>query len=506
MPKRFLAPILVLLIGVGLEGRLARQIPPFGAPGEYVADLASRRDRVRASLGADTVLVLWSAPTRVYSTDVNYEYRQESNLLYLSGISHPETVLVLIPSGRSVKEIVFTRQTDPYRELWEGHVPTAAEVTERSGVGTVFEQRGAALFDAFVTALFSGAPMPEPMTALNGEFAAFHDAVRAGRARLAILDNPDGAAGASSPPDSRVAWAKSIVARFPGATVASAGRLVETQRQIKTAYEQKVLTRSVEISALAHVEGMKTARPGRWEYEVEAAIEYAFHRHGMLSWGYPSIVGSGPNAATLHYLDATRQMKDGDLLLVDAAGNFQGLTGDITRTYPVNGRFTTEQRALYEIVLRAQEAGIAAARPGGRAGAINSAIRAVFAEGLPKLGLVIADHPGVSVESQVAIWFPHGAVHGIGIDVHDPLGALEPGAAFVIEPGLYIRPDRLDHLRETPAHRALADKLRPVVKRYENIGVRIEDSFLMTPTGPANLSSAAPKQIADLERIVGTGP
>ena len=509
MTRRLLVGIVALILGGSLlQARRSAQIPPFGAPGEYVADLASRREQVRAALGPDTVLVLWSAPTRVFSTDVNYEYRQESNLLYLTGLSEPETVLVLVPSGRSVREVIFTRQSDPERELWEGHILTASEVTDRSGVRQVFPQRGTVALEAFLAALFGGTDFPAPMASLNGEFSAFAETVRSGRARLAILDDPreDSNPRLPASPDSRAAWATSFSRRFTGSTVISASRLLTTQRQLKSPYEQKVLTRSVEISAQAHVEGMKAARPGRWEYEVEAAIEYWFHKNGMLSWGYPSIVGSGPNATTLHYLDSTRQMRDGDLLLVDAAGNFQGLTGDITRTYPVNGRFTREQRALYDLVLRAEEAGIAAARPGVHPNVVNTAIRAVFAEGLVKLGLVIADQPGVSVEEQVGYWFPHGPVHGIGVDVHDPLGMLQPGAAFVIEPGLYIRPDTLDLLPATPEHVALAAKLRAAVRAYENIGIRIEDSFLMSPSGPVNLSAGAPRLVADLERVIGTGP
>jgi Xaa-Pro aminopeptidase len=251
---------------------------------------------------------------------------------------------------------------------------------------------------------------------------------------------------------------------------------------------------------------MKVAKPGRWEYEVEAAIEHWHLKSGALSWGYPSIVGSGPNATTLHYLKSSRQMRDGDLLLVDAAANFQGLTGDITRTYPVNGRFSPAQRALYELVLRAQEAGIAAARPHGTAERINAAIRDVFRAGLTDLGLV-ADVPGaVSQDAQVLLWFPHGAVHGIGVDVHDPLKTLDEGAAFVIEPGLYIRMDTLQGLPDTPGNAALATRLRPAVERYREMGIRIEDSFLMSASGPVMLSAGAPRQIRDLERIVGSGP
>ena len=217
-------------------------------------------------------------------------------------------------------------------------------------------------------------------------------------------------------------------------------RSITTQRQVKTPYEQKVLRRSVEISAEAHIEGMKAARPGRWEYEVEAAIEYWYMKNGAMSWGYPSIVGSGPNATTLHYGASTRQMQNGDLLLVDAAANFQGLTGDITRTYPINGKFTPAQRDIYELVLRAQDAGIAAVKLGAPTSVTTQACRTVFAEGLLKLGLITEATPGPAQNAQVSRWFTHGPTHGIGIDVHDPLGpTFVAGSAFVIEPGLYIR-------------------------------------------------------------------
>ena len=273
----------------------------------------------------------------------------------------------------------------------------------------------------------------------------------------------------------------SMAAKYPGITPFDAARIVTTLRQVKTPYEQKVLTRSVEISAEAHLEGMKAARPGRWEYEVEAAIEYWYLKNGAMSWGYPSIVGSGPNATTLHYGASTRQMRDGDLLLVDAAANFQGLTGDITRTYPVNGKFSPAQRDIYDLVLKAQDAGMAAAKLGAPTPGIAQACRAVIAEGLLKLGLITEATPGAAQNAQVSRWFTHGPTHGIGVDVHDPLGqTLVAGSAFVIEPGLYIREAALNELPDTPENKAFIDKVRPAVQKYKDIGVRIEDSFLMT--------------------------
>jgi Xaa-Pro aminopeptidase len=242
---------------------------------------------------------------------------------------------------------------------------------------------------------------------------------------------------------------------------------------------------------------MAAAAPGKYEYEVEAAIEEVYLRRGAMSWGYPSIVGSGPNATILHYLKSTRRMERGDLLLVDAAARYQGYTGDITRTYPVNGTFTREQRDLYEIVLAAQEAGIKAARAGAPVDAIQTACDEVIRAGLVKLGLV-TDGKG----TQFKIWSTHGVSHWIGMDVHD-LGrqrVLAPGMAFVIEPGIYIRQAALDTLPKTPENQAFIAKVQPQVAKYANIGIRIEDSFLLGADGLERLSSGVPRTIEEIER------
>ena len=198
--------------------------------------------------------------------------------------------------------------------------------------------------------------------------------------------------------------------------------------------------------------------------------------------------------------------ENGDLLLVDAAGNFQGLTGDITRTYPVNGKFSPAQRDIYDLVLKSQEAGMAAAKLGAPTPDIARTCREVMAEGLLKLGLITEATPGATQSSQVSRWFTHGPTHGIGVDVHDPLGqTLVAGSAFVIEPGLYIREAALNELPDTPENKAFIDKVRPAVQKYKDIGVRIEDSFLMTEAGLVRLSSKAPRQVAEIEKVVGTG-
>ncbi len=204
---------------------------------------------------------------------------------------------------------------------------------------------------------------------------------------------------------------------------------------------------------------MRTARPGVYEYQVEAAIEQVYMANGAMTPGYPSIVGSGPNATILHYNTSGRQMQAGEVLLVDAAGAYQYFTGDITRTYPVSGRFSPEQRQLYELVLAAQEAGMKAATAGAKTIDVERAAEAVIRDGLLKLGLITD-----ASSEQFRTWYTHGAVHWIGLDVHD-VGdynrPLAPGMAFVIEPGLYIRPDALDHLPKTPENAAFAAKVRP---------------------------------------------
>jgi len=490
----------------------AFQLPPFGGAAAYVADLAARRAALKTTLGPEAMLVLWSAPPRVYSTDTNYEYRQESNLLYLTGIDEEPCVLVIVPGGvllpeaqgvpaELVTELMFVRAADPFRELWEGHISTPTEITSRSGVRRVVPQKENEAFEAFMSAVFKGTSEP-------GASEGFRTALKGGRGRLLILDripDPANAPSRNAEPDAvaHVSWARTWQGAFAGTRLMSAESLLLRQRAIKTMYEQTLLRRSVEISSQAHIAGMRETRPGRWEYEVEAAIEHEWHRQGALSWGYPSIVASGPNATTLHYERSTRQMQAGELLLVDAAGNFQGLTGDITRTYPVSGTYSREQRLLYELVLRAADAGIAAARPGGRPSDISKAVNVVLGPGLLELGLITDPAAAVGESPQIAWWAPHSPTHGIGVDVHDPLNALDPGAAFVVEPGLYIRPDVLDRLNAAPETREVAGRIRPAVDKFLNMGIRIEDSLLMTPTGPENLSARVPRQASDIEKIVG---
>jgi Xaa-Pro aminopeptidase len=463
--------------------------PKPAAAGPLQDDVRARRARVMQRLGPDAIAIFWSAPERVFSTDVNYEYRQDSNLLYLTAIDQQDTILVLMPGSEGAREFLFVREADPRREHWNGHSLTPAEASAQSGIATV---QTVNQFEPFIAAVFS-----RRTSTATADFGRVFQALAENRARLAVLAEPQ--TDLSAPPGRAAQFAAKLRERFFGFTVQDASPVLAELRQIKTPYEQDVLRKSVLISSEAHRAGMRAAAAGKYEYEVEAAIEEVYLRNGAMSWGYPSIVGSGPNATILHYQKSLRKMEPGDLLLVDAAANYQGLTGDITRTYPVDGTYSREQRDIYEIVFAAQQAGEKAARAGAQAREIQKACDEVVRAGLLRLGL-ITDPAG----TQFKTWATHGVSHWIGMDVHDvgiprPLAA---GMAFTIEPGIYIREAALDDLPKTAENLAFAEKVRPLVQKYKNIGVRIEDSYLLTDAGLERLSASVPRTIDEIEQFL----
>jgi Xaa-Pro aminopeptidase len=464
-------------------------------------DLVARRGRVLEKLDAGTMLVLFSAPEKVYSNDVEYEYRQDSTLYYLTGIDQQDSVLILMPGAKTKRAALFIRPPDARREHFTGHSLTKEEATARSGIETVFYTTE---FEPFFESMMERRPFGYRRSAAEGlaEFEGFFTAIAAEKARLALLLQPRPALAEPLGPAHE--FARKVRDRYVSLTVHDATDLLWGLRQVKTPYEQKILTRSVEISGEAHKAGMRAAHPGAYEYEVESAIEAVYLKNGAMSWGYPSIVGSGPNATILHYSKSSRRMEPNDLLLVDAAGSYEYLTGDITRSYPVSGTYTDAQKDIYRLVLAAQDAAMTAARAGNKTADVEAASEAVIKAGLLKLGL-ITDANG----EQFRIWYTHGICHWIGMDVHD-VGdyqrPLAPGMAFVIEPGLYIREAALDALEPTPENKAFIDKVRPAVKKYKDIGVRIEDSFLLTETGLKRLSAGVPRTVEEVETFMRRSP
>jgi len=443
-------------------------------------------------LGPDAMLVLWSAPVQRYSLDIDYEYRQDSNLYYLTGITQEGTILVLMPGNTSHREILFVKDRDPAQEHWHGRMLSPDETRARSGVESVLTT---SQFEPFVEAILGRQP-GGPVSASDA--ARFFDALSARRAQFATVSESGRGAAAEALP---LRFASRMHDRFGNFDTTNATAIFEDLRTVKTPYERTVLVKSLEISNDAQLAGMRAAHPGAYEYEVKAAIEAVHRGRGAVSWSYPSIVGSGPNATILHYPDGDRQMHAGDLLLADAACNYGYMSGDVTRTYPVGGTFSPAQKDVYRIVLQAQEEAIkTAARHGVTLQDIHAKTVEVIKTGLLKLGLITDPR-----SEQYKLWYTHGASHYIGIDVHDVgnrMRPLQPGMAFTIEPGLYIRQSALDALPRTPENLALIEQIQPALRKYGDIGVRIEDSFLVEETGLRNLSAAVPKTINDIEAFM----
>jgi Xaa-Pro aminopeptidase len=482
-----------LAAAVLLAAPLSAGEPPMASPaGDRLQDdLAARRKRVAEKLGADVMLVLQSPPSRVYSRDVDYSFRQDSNLYYLTGIDQEDTALVLLPGAGAASEVLFVRRRDAAREHRDGRRLSRDEAKARSGIATVYDSGD---LEPFLRAVFDRRPFP-PRAYTPPVADAYARALAEGRARVALDLDRTPAFDEPLPPAHDLA--RKLRERAPQLLVSNASGLLAGLRQVKTPYERTVLARSVEISSRGMREAMRAARPGASEYTVRGALEREWSTGGALGWGYPPIVASGPNATILHHPSYERRLEAGDLLLIDAAASYEYLTGDITRTFPVSGKFTPDQRTIYDLVLAAQEAGIQKAGAGVLPKDVHEATVGVIKEGLLRLGL-ITDASG----DQYRRWYTHGSVHYIGMDVHDVGDSsrpLEVGSAFVIEPGLYIREDTLDALPDTPESRAFIEKVRPAVRRFKDIGVRIEDSFLITEQGLQNLSGSVPRKPQDVE-------
>ena len=466
--------------------------------GELQEDLRARRARVMKQLGPQSMLVLWSSDLKTYSNDTEYEFRQDSNLYYLTAMEQDETILVLMPGNETRKEILFIKKKDPEREHWEGHIMSKKDATAHTGIETVYL---ADRSDAFVSAMLTGRPFDVPLYRTSTEYSAFFEALADNRGRVALVltELPDLEGELSYP----LRFAQQIRERYFGLEVQNATDIIHKLRQIKTPHEQKLLRRSGAIASEGHLAGMRAAVSAQYEYEVEAVIEATYMRLGAYGSSYPAIVASGPNATILHYSTSRRKMEPGDLLLVDSAANYQYQTVDVTRTYPVSGTFDPLQEDIYRTVLAAQDAGMEAAVAGSTLDDVHLATVEVVKRGLLNLGL-ITDTSG----DQYRTWYTHGACHWIGMDVHD-VGErdrpLEPGMAFVIEPGIYIREGALDHLPDDSENAAFIETVRPAYEKYKNIGVRIEDSFLLTDSGLERLSETVPRTIDAIEQHMSSG-
>ena len=453
-------------------------------------DLVQRRQAVMEKMGNRGMLILFSADVRPYSGDVAYEYRQANNLFYLTGIRDRETTLVLMPQNSSRREILFLPDRDPQREVWDGKISSPEDVADISGIQTVWSSSE---FDSFLNSVLYG----RSYRSRSSQYHDFFVDLQEGVADVYLLMEPK--PGLNGEVSEEFRFANRLRERFTGIQIKDASQIFQQLRVIKSPYEVKQLKEAIDITIEAQLEVMKTLHPGLWEYEVEALIEYIFKKRNSFDWAFPSIVASGPNATTLHYQESQRQIQDGELLLMDIGAEYNYYAADITRTIPVNGKFAPEQATIYQLVLNAQKESIALIKPGVLISTVHQKATEVLKEGLLRLGLIT--DPSTN---QYRVFFPHGVGHFIGLAVHDVRSGdhLRPNMVLTIEPGIYVREDSEERLVEQGVSEKELDKIRPALRKFMNIGVRIEDDILVTEDGYQVLSQTAPREIREIERLM----
>ncbi len=462
---RTLLPLALVALATPVSAQIRNAPVRYDSDHLSAAFHAGRREAVMERLPEDALAILFSAPARNRTGDSDYEYRQQSDLLYLTGSDEPGTVLVLAPGrieidGTAAREVLFVPPRDPTQEVWDGR---------RWGADRAMEQLGLEL--ALDNTRFTEVVVP---LLRNREHTVFH------------LPLPDGVAQRSM----LIEQLGPFVENVDRSDVESGGtrdgttlrQVLDELRAVKTAEEMALLERAIAITVDAHQEVMRQVEPGWAEYEIEGLLEFTFRRGGAEGPGFPSIVGSAENSVILHYNTNRRVTEPGDVVVIDIGAEYHGYTADVTRTIPVSGRFSSEQRSIYDLVYRAQEAGIEASRAGAPFAAVNGAASRVLAEGLAELGLI----SGADDERGLFRFFMHGTSHYLGLDVHDvgSYDVLEAGNVITVEPGIYIAP---------------ASDVDP---KWWNIGVRIEDDILITDGAPLVLSAGAPRHPDEVEAFM----
>lgn len=455
-------------------------------------DLEHRRHNVVTKMGGRGMLILFSSQPRRYTGDVDYKFRQENNLYYLTGIREKGIRLVLMPQNSSYREILFLPDQDPTKELWTGKMLSREEAADISGIKNVWS---ALEFESFLNSVLYGRAYRVNRYLESTEYEVFFEDLRREKATVFLLmqEKP----GLERALSREFELATHLRERFLGIRIRDASPIFEELRMIKSAYELRQLRRAIAITVAAQRQAMERLQPGIWEYEVEAAIQHVFKKNNSLGPAFPSIVASGPNATVLHYQQSQRQAQDWELMLIDIGAEYNYYAADITRTLPVSGKFRPEQAEIYQIVLDAQNAAMELVRPGSSLPVLHQRAVEVVKEGLLRLGL-ITDSSG----EQYRIFFPHGVGHWLGMDVHDVgprFTALQAGMVLTVEPGIYVRGDALARLGEEGESPSTLEAIRPVLEKYKNIGVRIEDDLLVTEEGYELLSAGAPREIVEIE-------
>jgi Xaa-Pro aminopeptidase len=411
------------------------------------------------------VAIIPAAREATRSNDTQYRFRQDSDFYYLTGFEEPDAIAVIAPASPH-KYTLFVRPRDPEQEIWVGR---------RAGVEGAKSEFGAeesfpvAEFETRLQDILDGA---EKLYYRLGAYSDLDDAIIKKIASMRALNR------------------KPI---HPPSTIVDPATIVHEMRVLKSTEEIELMQRAADIAAEAHVEAMKAVRPGMKEYEVEALIEQIFRRAGAAGPSYTSIVGAGANATVLHYINNDGELRDGELLLVDAGAEYKGYASDITRTFPINGRYSKAQREIYDLVLETQMACVEMVRPGVTHDEIKSHSVEMLTAGMVKLGLLKGEPAELIKEEKYKQFYMHGLGHMLGIDVHDvglyyhdqESRALEAGVVMTVEPGIYIAPDTKD-----------------IPEQYLGIGVRIEDDVLCTANGPRVLTTGVPKDASEIEALM----
>ncbi|WP_189449819.1 aminopeptidase P N-terminal domain-containing protein [Cognatilysobacter xinjiangensis] len=426
---------------------------------------ARRRRHLMRMAGDDAIVIVPAAAERIRSRDTHYPYRQDSDLLYLTGFPEPEAVLALIPGRRHGEAILFCRERDPEREGWDGPRVGPEGAVEAFGVD-----------DAY------------PITDLDDILPGLLE----GRSRVYYHFGRDAEFDLKL-----IGWLNRVRAQVrsgaqPPHEFLELGHLLDELRLFKDAGELKLMQKAADVSVAAHEAAMRAARPGIAEYELQAELEYVFRRNAATP-AYNSIVGAGANACVLHYNANSGAARGGELVLIDAGAEVQGYAADITRTFPVNGRFSPAQRALHDLVGQAHAAALAKARPGEVWDSIHEAAVATLAEGLLRLGLLKGKLEKVIADGSYKRFYRHKTGHWLGLDVHDvgdyrvdgQSRVLEPGMVFTIEPGLYV--DAND---------------TTVDAKWRGIGIRTEDDVLVTKDGARMLTAALARSADEIEAFM----
>lgn len=476
----------MLVRTIGLILLAALSFPATAQIGE--TEYADRRARLADRMGEGT-LVAFGAPNYL---NHHFEPRQLPAFDYLTGFAEPDAVLVLVHNEAGLRGDLFTLTPTIRTQLYDGFRASPEALADRTG----FRVRPLDAMPAYVDSLAAtGQPLYQLRDFQTADYAARDTLTRGGM------------------------FVRDLEARH-GRPVADLHTVVNELRARKSEAEVALLRQAVTSTVDALNVSFGMIAPGVWEYEVEGTIEHGFRSAGASGPAYSSIVGSGPNSTTLHYVESTRQAESGDLLLLDVGASYEGYAADISRTVPVSGRFTPDQRTIYDLVLEAQKAAEALVRPDFLASASLDASREVRLRGLTALGLIESpeatfDPPWpVDCEAQPSqclqgtLFMIHGISHGIGLEVHDPASfytgarTYQPGDVFTIEPGLYVSLRALDLLRDTPKNRAFKEAVRETVSRYDNIGVRIEDDYLVTEDGVERLSAGVPREPDTIEQAM----